>query len=44
MADLHTLHAAFAARIDAVLNALEMEGVLLTMYDDRTNLDVVSSL
>ena len=28
MADLHTLHAAFAARIDAVLNALEMEGVL----------------
>ncbi len=28
MADMQTLHAAFAARIDAVLNALEMEGVL----------------
>ena len=28
MADMQTLHAAFVARIDAVLNALEMEGVL----------------
>ncbi|WP_341712669.1 arginine--tRNA ligase [Erythrobacter sp.] len=28
MADMQTLHAAFAARIDAVLNALETEGVL----------------
>ncbi|QKG70171.1 arginine--tRNA ligase [Erythrobacter mangrovi] len=28
MADMQTLHAAFAARIDAVLNALEAEGVL----------------
>ena len=28
MADMQTLHAAFAARIDAVLNALEQEGVL----------------
>ena len=28
MAEMQTLHAAFAARIDAVLNALEMEGVL----------------
>ncbi|MBX7483252.1 arginine--tRNA ligase [Qipengyuania qiaonensis] len=28
MADMQTLHAAFAARIDAVLSALEMEGVL----------------
>ncbi|WP_324828235.1 arginine--tRNA ligase [Qipengyuania zhejiangensis] len=28
MADMQTLHAAFAARIDAVLNALELEGVL----------------
>ena len=28
MADMQTIHAAFAARIDAVLNALEMEGVL----------------
>mgnify|MGYP000548324039 CR=1 FL=1 len=28
MAEMQTLHAAFAARIDAVLNALELEGVL----------------
>ena len=28
MADMQTLHAAFAARIDAILNALEMEGTL----------------
>ena len=28
MADMQTLHAAFAARIDAVLGALEMEGAL----------------
>ncbi len=28
MADNETLHAAFAARIDAILNALEMEGTL----------------
>ncbi len=28
MADMQTLHAAFAARIDAVLDALEMEGAL----------------
>ncbi|MBX7496676.1 arginine--tRNA ligase [Qipengyuania sp. 6B39] len=28
MADMQTLHAAFAARIDAVLNALELEGTL----------------
>lgn len=28
MADTQTLHAAFAAKIDAVLNALEMEGAL----------------
>ncbi len=28
MADMQTLYAAFVARIDAVLNALEMEGVL----------------
>ena len=28
MADIQTLHAGFAAKIDAVLNALEMEGHL----------------
>ena len=39
MADMQTLHAAFAARIDAVLNALEMEGTLPAGVD-RSNVTV----
>ena len=39
MADMQTLHAAFAARIDAVLDALEMEGVL-PAETDRGNVTV----
>ena len=39
MVDMQTLHAAFAARIDAVLNALEMEGTLPAGVD-RSNVTV----
>ncbi|WP_226700298.1 arginine--tRNA ligase [Qipengyuania gaetbuli] len=39
MADMQTLHASFAAKIDAVLNALEMEGQLPS-GTDRSNVTV----
>ena len=39
MADMQTLHAAFAARIDAVLDALELEGTL-PAGSDRANVTV----